>query len=311
MITAVYIVVGVFFLYIGGEALVRGAYRGALRVGVTPLVAGLVVVSCATSMPEAVSSIVAQLKGHLGSVALGNIIGSNIANVGLILGITALVRPVSVAPVMAKREMPLMFISLCVLSLFLWTHFLGTLAGIILLVLLAFYIAFQVILGRKEHQKPLTLDTNQPAPNWSRDLWLVFGGAIALVIGGYCLIEGALGIARTLHWSERVIGLTIVAIGSSLPELATTLVAAVRRQSDIALGNVIGSNVFNALLITGVVCLIHPLTFSPRLLLIDTPVMLAFSALLWILTSRPRIGRPAGALLLVLYATYLSLLAVR
>ncbi len=311
MITVVYIVVGVFFLYIGGEALVRGAYRGALRVGVTPLVAGLVVVSCSTSMPEAVSSIVAQLKGHLGSVALGNIIGSNIANVGLILGITALVSPVSVAPVMAKREMPLMFISLCILALFLWTHFLGRLAGIILLVLLALYIALQVILGRREHQKPLTLDANHPAHNGSRDLWLVFGGAIGLVIGGYCLIEGALGLARALDWSERIIGLTIVAIGSSLPELATTLVAAVRRQSDIALGNVIGSNVFNALLITGVVCLIHPLTFSPRLLLIDTPVMLAFSILLWALTSRPKIGRPAGALLLVLYVTYLSLLAVR
>jgi len=307
MITAVYIVVGVFFLYVGGEALVRGAYRGALRVGVTPLVAGLVVISCSTSMPEAVSSIVAQLRGHLGSVALGNIIGSNIANVGLILGITALIRPVSVAPVMAKREMPLMFISLCILALFLWTHFLGSLAGIILLVLLAAYIIFQVILGRREHQKPLTLDTN----HWSRDLWLVFGGAIGLVIGGYCLIEGALGIAHALNWSERIIGLTIVAIGSSLPELATTLVAAIRRQSDIALGNVIGSNVFNALLITGVVCLIHPLTFSPRLLLIDTPVMLAFSALLWALTSRPRIGRPAGVLLLILYATYISLLAVR
>ena len=306
MLNTLYILAGVLFLYIGGEALVRGAYRGALRVGVTPLVAGLVVVSCSTSMPEAVSSIVAQLRGNLGSVALGNIIGSNIANVGLILGLTALVQPVRVAPVMAKREMPLMLLSLIILGLFLLIHFLGRLAGIILLALLVLYIILQVILGRKEHQKPLTLHTNHWG--WARDLFLIVGGAIGLVVGGYSLIEGALGVARALQLSERIIGLTIVAIGSSLPELATTLVAALRRQSDIALGNVIGSNVFNALLITGVVCLIHPLTYAPRLLLIDTPVMIGLSLLLWALTARPTISRPAGALLLVLYAAYLTVL---
>ncbi len=308
MLDTIYIVVGVVLLYIGGESLIRGAYRAAIRAGVTALTAGLIIVSFATSMPEAAASVAAQIKGNLGDLALGNVIGSNIANVGLILGITALICPVKIAPVMGSREMPIMLLALVVLMLLMLDGYLTRGNGIVLLCLLALYLVAQVWIGKIEHQPHLKGETREKGTMWLYlwDFWLIVGGLAALAIGGYSMVQGGVGIATRLGLSERVVGLTIVAVGSSLPELTTTIIASLRKQSDIALGNVIGSNVFNALFIVGIASLIRPIRFTHDLMIIDAPVMLFLSLILWAITIlAKRVGRLSGAALVILYVAYI------
>lgn len=298
-----YILVGVVFLFLGGEGLVRGSFRLSIRMGMTTLMAGLTIVSFATSMPEASASLIAQLRGSLGDIALGNVIGSNIANVGLIAGLTALIRPLRVTSVMRTREMPMMIGALALLFLAMLFNPIGRWVGLVLLLFLILYLVVQVWLS-KHHLLP-----EPERPERGRlgvDLWLIVGGIIGLVVGGASLVEGAVGLARRVGLSEATIGLTVVAVGTSLPELAATLVAAFKGHDEIAIGNVIGSNVFNALFIVGGVSLIRPIAFTSQLLTIDLPIMVGFSLLLWLLMIRQHIGRLGGALLLVGYAFFIA-----
>ncbi len=305
-----WILVGIALLYGGAEGLVHGAYRLAVRIGMTPLVAGLTVVSLGTSMPEAVASFIAQVKDGLGNLAMGNVIGSNIANVGLIAGLAALARPIDVSKALRLREAPIMLGALIVFTLFLLGDRLGRVGGVVLLLLLVAYITWQVIIGKREH----ALDPDLQAEaehisdrHWLIDLLILISGGVALVFGGWALIKGAISIATNLGVSDRVIGLTIVAIGTSLPELATSLVAAIRGHGAIALGNIVGSSIFNALFIAGGVAVISPINFVDRLVTIDAPTMLGLSAMLWLMMlTHKRIVRWEGALLLVLYGLYLT-----
>jgi len=301
-----YLIIGVVFLYLGAEALVKGAHRTSIRLGMTPLVAGLTVVSLATSTPEAVSSLVAQLQGHYGSIAIGNVVGSNICNIGLVLGITALVRPLTITHFIRWREIPIALVATAVLLLVMWLQPIGRWTGLILAILLIGYLIFQSIVGKKEH-----VDVEDP-PHFKRGLWpicfdtvLILGGLAALVFGGYSFIEGAVRVATRFGVSQRVVGLTIVAIGSSLPELASSIIATLRGHDEMAIGNVVGSNVFNALFIVGLVSLVSPISFSPKLLHFDGLIMLGMSLLLWAVSFRPRITRVMGGGLLVLYTAYL------
>ena len=307
MLDVLYILIGVVVLYIGGEAMVHGAYRGALRVGMTALTAGLIVVSLTTSLPEAVASLIAQVWQGKGSVALGNVVGSNIANIGLIVGITALVRPLEVSKWMRIREMPLMLSALILLVIFMLGDNIVRWNGSVMLGLLALYLGAQVWIGKKEHQSELAKPPERGATPWLRDILLIIGGAVALVVGGFALIHGAVNLATKIGLSDRVIGLTIVAIGTSFPELAASVVAALRGHNDIALGNAVGSSIFNCFLIAGGVALIRPMTFSHQLLTLDAPIMLGISAILWLLMIQKRLGRLSGAFLVILYGVYLTL----
>lgn len=304
-----FIVLGIIFLYFGGEGLVLGGARLALRAGVTPLVVGLTVVSFSTSMPEALTSLIAAIRERYGDLAMGNVVGSNIVNVGLVFGIAALIRPLELHQSLWRREMPLMVGVCALLFFFMFGDHVGRAKGLILFLLFIAYTFFQIWIGRKEScDTPIdACDLLNTPWRWTKAIIYVTGGVVGLVFGAYLLVQGAIYIAQVLGMSQRVIGLTIVALGTSLPELATSAVAAYRGKSDIAIGNVVGSNVFNILFIVGLVALIVPISFSRRLLVIDTPFMIAMSALLWLFFwRRSRVARWQGVVMIAIYCLYIT-----
>lgn len=295
----VYLVGGLLALFIGGEALVRGAVGLAQRLAIPPMLIGLTVVGFGTSTPELLVSLDAALRG-VPDIAIGNVVGSNIANILLIVGLAALVSPIRVAQGTLVRDASVMAAAALVLVAPFALGLVGRLSGLMLLAGLAGFLYWSFRAPGAAPDVPL-----QPAPPaWKSALWVVVG-LIGLMIGARLLVDGAVAIARDLGLSEAFIGLTIVAVGTSLPELATSLVAALRRQSEIAIGNVVGSNIFNVLGILGATAVIAPVPVAPRFLHLDLPVMMTASAVLaWLLITRPVIGRGVGAVLLVAYAVY-------
>jgi cation:H+ antiporter len=305
----VFILVGIVFLYFGGEGLVLGGARLALRAGVGPLVVGLTVVSFSTSMPEALTSLIAAIHEQYGDLAMGNVIGSNIVNVGLVFGIAALIRPLELHQNLWRREMPLMVGVCALLFFFMLGDHVGRAKGLILFILFIAYTCFQIWIGRKENRDPFIdpRDLLNTPWRWTKAIIYITGGVVGLVFGAYLLVQGAVYIAQVLGMSQRVIGLTIVALGTSLPELATSAVAAYRGKSDIAIGNVVGSNVFNILFIVGLVALIVPISFSRRLLVIDTPFMIGMAALLWLFFwRRTHVARWQGVVMIAVYCAYVA-----
>lgn len=303
LLSTLLIIIGIVTLFFGGESLVKGASQLAVRLGISPLIVGLTVVSLATSMPEAVSSFFARWMGGSGDMAIGNVLGSNIANIGLIAGISALVMPFSVCDKMIRRETPLM---IAVTVAFAGLMALGPISrfgGLLLLLGLGAYLALQVRLARDERAANGEKREREP---FRKELVEVVIGIGMLIIGGYCLIEGAVVIARDFGISERVIGITIVAIGTSCPELATSVVAAWRGHPEIAIGNVVGSNIFNLLFVVGGVATIFPIEFSPSLLWVDMPVALGFAiGLLACMLWGSCLSRRNGAILLGAYVAYI------
>ncbi len=293
------LLVGLAGLFLGGEALVRGAVGIALRLSMPPLLIGLTVVGFGTSMPELLVSLDAALRGAP-DIALGNVVGSNIANILLIIGLSALVRPIRIEGATLRRDAAAMVAAAAVLVAPFWTGALGRLAGLGLMAGLGLYLAAAF----RAPAEAIAAPAVPPAPLWRGLLW-VAAGLAGLILGARLLVDGAVGLARGFGLSEAFIGLTIVAVGTSLPELATSLVAALRRQSGIAIGNVLGSNIFNVLGILGATALIAPIPVADRFLTFDLPVMVAVSVLFAaLLLARPAIGRPAGAALLGAYALY-------
>jgi cation:H+ antiporter len=293
--------VGLGALFFGGEALVRGAVGVARRLGVPPLLIGLTVVGFGTSTPELLVSVDAALRG-VPDIAIGNVVGSNIGNILLILGLAALVWPIRVARSTLGRDTAVMMAAAVALVPLFWLGELGRPAG-------AALVAGQIVYLVWAYLKPGVavpdIDPTPVPPPWQGALW-VAAGLAGLMLGARLLVDGAVGIARGYGLSEAFIGLTIVAVGTSLPELATSLVAAFRRQSEIAIGNIVGSNIFNVLGILGATALIAPIPVAARFLGFDLPVMIAVSALLTaLLLARPGIGRGAGAVLLAAYAAYI------
>jgi cation:H+ antiporter len=312
------ILAGLVLLGAGGEGLVRGAVGLAQRFRVSPLVIGLTIVSAATSMPELMVSVVAAFRGSP-DVAVGNVVGSNIFNLGLVLGATAIVFPLPVDRRTLRVEGPfLLLVTLLCLGL-MSNGTLGRPEGAALVFLLIVFLYGLVRIYRHDPETEHELEAAMPrAPlRVLVDLLLVGGGVAVMVFGADLVVDGATSIALQLGISERIVGLTIVAMGTSLPELASSLVAAARKRTDIAVGNVIGSSVFNLLAIFGIGSLLRPLTVdaafftAPRFWdMGDVWWMLLFTLLLGpiIVIGGNRIGRRGGAVLLALFVVYLAAL---
>lgn len=302
--TALLIAVGLAGLLAGGHMLVTGGAALAQRLGVPAFVIGLTVVGFGTSMPELMVSVLAALDGRPG-IAIGNVIGSNIANILLILGLSATVAPFA-APAETRRDLVWMLLAAFLCIPVFWNGKVGFSEGAVLVSTLALFLwdAFR-----------------RPPPDATEDVGTVrslraaliatVAGLVVILFGARALIDGATDLARAFGISEAVIGLTVVAVGTSLPELATSVVAVLRGQRDIALGNVVGSNVFNVLGILGITALVAPIPVEPRFLVIDVPVMIAVSlALAGLVLGIGRMGRTAGLLALACYAGYASASAV-
>ncbi len=301
------VVVGVALLYFGGEVLVDNSTRMAKSFGVSTLVIGLTVVAFATSAPELAATLTAALKGAP-DIAVGNVFGSNVANLGLILGVSALIFPLHATIRFIRREVAFMvFVTLLVYPLMVNQH-LGWLEGLVLVVMLGVFLWTQIREGGRDR-----VTAREPAAEGERPVWLsalgVALGVALLVAGAQALVEGASDIARALGVSDRVIGLTLVALGTSLPELAAAVSAARRHEGDLVLGNVIGSNIFNLLCILGITAMVHPISIAPQALALDYWVMLAISAgVLLALATQRRLVRVEGALLLAFYLGYMVFL---
>jgi cation:H+ antiporter len=300
----IYVAAGLLCLFLGGEALVRGSVGIAQRLAISPLLIGLTVVGFGTSMPELLVSIEAAWRG-VPDIAVGNIVGSNIANIALIMGITALVWPIRVSGATLRRDTGVMILAAVALVPVFMTGQIGRPAGVTLLAGLIGYLVWAYLRpGDMAQDDPLSAENPKALISV---LWVV-AGFVALLFGARFLVEGAVSIARDAGLSEAFIGLTIVAVGTSLPELATSVVAAFRRQSEIAIGNVIGSNIFNVFGILGVTAVIQPIPVASRFISFDLPVMIALSLVITaFLLTRPVIGRVTGIVFLIGYAAYVVL----
>lgn len=301
---------GLTLLCVGGDALVRGASALALRFGLSPLAVGLTVVAFGTSAPELVVSLGAALSGAA-DIAVGNVVGSNIANVALILGLAALVRPASVHSRVLKLDGPLVLLVSLGLLAALIDGEVSRPEGFALLVGLLVYVTHTLRSALREpaadSSDPEPLEAPRPA-HLRKSLAFILGGLAGLMLGGHLLVNAAVEAATALGVSEATIGLTVVAVGTSLPELATSVVAAWRGQGDIAVGNVVGSNLFNILGILGTTALVTPLPLgNVGWFSLWTMVALAL-LLLPLLLTRSRVSRWEGGLLVACYASYLIVL---
>lgn len=304
---------GLVLLFVGGEALVRGAVAMAERMGISKLLIGLVIVGFGTSTPELLVSVNAALDGA-SEIALGNVVGSNIANILLILGLAAVIAPIMGWARTAVREaLVATLVSLTAFAL-VQGAVISRMEGIAMLLVMVGYLVSSYWLERRDRtaqtfQHEAEAFEGLPVGRPWLPVLLALGGIAALVLGADLLVEGAVNIARVFGVPDAVIGLSLVAVGTSLPELATAIVAAIRRQSDVVLGNVIGSNIFNILAILGVTVVIQPIEVSARFREIDTPVMLGAALLLLALLFATRgIGRIWGAAMLAIYAAYMVFL---
>ena len=305
------IVAGLTLLIWGADRFVHGASATARNMGVAPLLIGLTIVAFATSAPEILVSAVAASQGEPG-LAFGNAIGSNIVNIGLVLGVTALIRPIPLESATLRREMPaLLAVSLLTVSLFLDTR-LSRPDGIVMLTGLAIVMIWFVRIGiRSAENDPIKMDYEAEIPKdvstRTAVIWIVIG-LVVLLIGAEWLVSGSIGVAQSLGVSEVVIGITIVAFGTSVPELAVSLVSALRGEYGLAIGNIVGSNIFNLLAVIGIAATVHPATVAPSVLSLHIFVMVAFTLVLFAMTydydGKARLSRLEGAALLIAYFSY-------
>jgi len=313
MLNFLFLALGIALLTGGGEALIRGSLAAAHRLGVSPLLSGLLIVGFGTSMPELMVSVVAALNEQP-DIATGNVVGSNISNVLLILGTSALIRPMAVMPSALRRDAVTGLAASLLFVVLVGKSALGRADGILLLAGLAsflvwaywserFHAAPSAELHKAESEELTALPKSAP---WI--VTMVIVGLSVLIFGSRMVLLGAVGIAQDLGISEAVIGLTLVAVGTSLPELSVSLIAALRRHADVAIGNVLGSNIFNLLGILGISALLQPLPVHARILQFDQWIMLGSSVLLllFLYTGR-RLSRLEGGTLFVGYGAYIGL----
>ena len=297
----IYVIAVLIGLFFGGEALVRGSVGIARRMAIPPLLIGLTVVGFGTSTPELLVSVDAALRGAP-DIAIGNIVGSNIANMLLIVGVTCLVWPIAVSGSTLRRDTAVMVIGVLALVPIFAIGEMGRFAGGLLVTGLASYLIWAYL--QPGDATVEDIDAPPPVSALVSVLWVV-GGLVVLMFGARFLVDGSVSIALGFGVSEAFIGLTIVAVGTSLPELSTSVIAAFRRQSEIAIGNIVGSNIFNVLGILGITALIKPIPVADRFLNFDLPIMIMVSFILTILLlTRPVIGRKVGLAGLAGYAVY-------
>ena len=305
------VISGLVLLIWGADRFVHGAAATARNLGIAPLMIGLTVVAFATSAPEILVSVVAALQNEPG-LAFGNAIGSNIVNIGLVLGTTALVRPIKLESATLRREMPaLLAVTLLTVSLFL-DQVLSRVDGIVMLTGLVIVMVWLARLGmRSAATDPIAQDYDAEIPTdvspVMAAVWLIVGLA-TLLIGAELLVDGAIGIAKMLGVSEVVIGITIVAFGTSLPELAVSVASALKGEYGLAIGNIVGSNIFNLLAVIGVAATLEPARLEQSVLSLHIFVMVAFTLVLLAMTydydGRARLSRPEGLALLIAYIAY-------
>lgn len=301
-----FLVIGFVMLVKGADLFVEGASKVAEKFGIPQLVIGLTIVAIGTSLPEAAVSTSAALKGSA-EITIGNVVGSNIMNILLILGVTSVISPLAVQKSTIKYELPMVIgttVLLAFLGLFDGT--VGRVDGIILLAGLAFYLLYLLQMARKGQAVTEEQEKEQSGKKDSmlKLLLFILIGGVMIVWGSDITVDAATELARIFGMSERLIGLTIVAFGTSLPELVTSATAALKGKADIAVGNIVGSNLFNILFVVGIAAAITPVIYQSAFLL-DTIVCIATAALLWVCVIRKqKLERHGGAVLLVCYAGY-------
>lgn len=310
---SIFLLAGLILLVAGAEGLVRGSSGLAARLGVSPLAIGLSIVAFGTGSPEFTVGLQAAASAQ-GDIAIGNALGSNICNIGLILGLSALARPMAARSNLIRREMPILLAVTLALLLMLLDRKLSRAEGAVLLASSFLYTLYVYLAAKRDRQRAVhaeyeaVIEAKKPKPIIV-DLSLLSGGLISLFAGSSLALNGAVYIASSLGVSQLVIGLTVVSLGTGLPELATSLLASIKRQADVAFGNIIGSNIFNILAVVGAVALVKPLELE-SLRALDLAVFAASPFLLFALMWRGRgLGRSAGALLLGGYSLYLYSLA--
>ena len=304
---------GVGVLYFGAEWLVRGASRLAASLGVSPIGVGLTVVSMGTSAPELVISVVASLGGSP-DLAVGNVMGSNLANVGLVLGISAILRPLRVSTKIVTREVGVMVLITALLLPIIWDLHIDRFEGALLVTMLVLYLTYVYRSSKKEDPE----ESGEYAEHrketdglsfraLARDIGFICLGVTGLVLGAFVITESALALAEAMGVSELVIGLTLVSVGTSLPELATCAVAALRDEADIAVGNILGSNIFNITFVLGITSIVSPLSFSSEVLRFEYLAVMAITVMMvLIVRHRLVIRRREGFALLGAYVFLLA-----
>lgn len=318
LVNLIEVVAGLALLIWGADRFVHGAAATARNLGIAPLLIGLTVVAFATSAPEILVSIVAALRGEP-DLAIGNALGSNIANIGLVLGTIAMIRPIELTSATLRREMPaLLAVSLLAVSLCL-DSYLSRIDGFVLLAGLVIVMVWLTRLGLKSTESdPMRADYEAEIPSevsmFAALAWLVVGLAV-LLVGADLLVDGAIEIARYVGVSEVVIGITLVAIATSLPELAVSLVSAFKGEYGLAIGNIVGSNIFNLLAVIGAATTIHPAALPPSVLSLHIFVMSAFTLVLFAMTyeydGTGRINRFEGACLFAAFIAYVTYVVIQ
>ncbi len=309
---------GLVLLVWGADRFVHGAAAAARNMGIAPLLIGLTVVAFATSAPEILVSVVAATRGEPG-LAIGNAIGSNICNIGLVLGCVSIIRPIKLRSATLRREMPaLLAVSLLTVSLFL-DSYLSRIDGLVMLTGLVIVMIWLARLGlRSEANDPIKRDFEAEIPQHVTMkmalVWFVLG--LATLLGGAeLLVDGAINIAHTLGVSDIVIGITLVALGTSLPELAVSLISALKGEFGLAIGNIVGSNIFNLLAVIGVAATIAPAPLAPSVLSLHIFVMVAFTLVLFAMTydydGKSELSRIEGSALLAAYVAFISYVVVQ
>jgi len=310
MIDALFIVGGLVALIVGGDWLLKAAVGISLKFNISKIIIGLTVVSFATSAPELIVSIKAAMDGF-SDIALGNVIGSNISNIALVLGTVIVISAMKDDVGFFKLDWPVMMLSSLLLYLFLYTD--STIERWEGFVLFSFLLLFVMILIRKARKdKKIQAELDLPEVNEGdssiKIIGFAVGGGVLLWLGSELLVKGAVNLATTMGVSERVIAVTIVSVGTSIPELVASVMAAIRKESDLSIGNIVGSNIFNILSVLGLASIIHPIDLKDeRLLTFDTWVMIGVAFVMLPLIAMPKRGfldRKAGVLLLALYAWF-------
>jgi len=324
LLQSILFVVGISGVYFGAEWLVKGSSKLSRDLGIKPIVIGLTVVAFGTSSPELAVSLTASIKGS-NDIAIGNIIGSNIANIGLILGVAAIVLPLKVEKVIMRRELPLMIGISAGLYFMAIDRKIGFVDGLLLFTGIILFIGYQIyhtLNSKKESRNSTasnpvsktgtpesTTEESQTRRHLLSNIIYIVIGLACLLVGSHVLVKSAIFIAGSFGISEMVIGMTVVAFGTSVPEMATSVVSVLRKETDICVGNVIGSNIFNILLVLGSVALVRPLNVPRETLFFEFPIMLLFSlALIPMIRGSLTVNRLAGVVLMSGYVAFIFLL---
>lgn len=299
----VFLILGFVFLMKGADWFVDGASALASRLGIPQIVIGLTIVAFGTSAPEAAVSITAGLQGSP-DLAISNVLGSNILNVLLILGVASIITPLAIKKNTFRYEIPFVaVITLLLLGLGLWGHDISRIDGIIFLALMCAFMVYLIFVAKSEKNSSNDETTAKEMAIWKMILFILVGGA-GIIFGSQITVNSATEIARHFGMSERLIGLTIIAFGTSLPELITSVIAAIKKNADIAIGNVVGSNIFNILFVLGLTAVISPINYANAFIADNVMALIAMILLFFCVLKNKKLGRIGGIIMLLSYAAY-------